>query len=181
MTASWKESYDRPRRCIKKPRRHFANKSPYSQGYGLSSSHVQMWELDHREGLVPKNWCFWTVVLEKTLENPLDSKEIKLVNPKGNQPWIFIERTVAEAEAPILWPPDAKNWLTGKDLTLGKIEGRRRRGWQRMIWLHSVTDSKDMSLSKLQEMVKNREAWCAAVHEVAVSDMTEWLNNNRVF
>ena len=99
---------------FKKQRHHFADKGLYSQRYGFSSSHVQMWELDHNEGQAPRNWCFWTVVLEKTLENPLDSKEIKPVKPKGNQAWIFNGRTDAEAEAPILWPPDAKSWLTGK-------------------------------------------------------------------
>ena len=103
---------------IKKQRYHFADKGPYSQSYGFSSSHVQMWELDHKAGWVPKYWCFWTVVLEKTLETPLDCKEIKPVNPKGNQPWIFIGRT--DAEAPILWPCNAKSWLTGKDPDAGK-------------------------------------------------------------
>ena len=124
-----------------------AGKSPYSQSYGFSSSHIQMWELDHIEGWALKNWCFQTLVLQKTLENPLDSKKIKPVNPKGNQPWIFVEST--DAEAPILWPPDAKSWLTGKTLLLGKTEGRRRRGQQRMRWLDGNIDSMDMSLSKL--------------------------------
>ena len=100
----------------------------YSQSYGFSTSHVQMWELDHKEGYVLKNWRFWIVVLEKTLESPLDSKEIKPVNPKGYQPWIVIGRTDAEAEAPILWLPDAESQLIRKDLMLGKIEGRKRRG-----------------------------------------------------
>ena len=102
--------------------------SPYIQSYGFSSSHVWMWELDCEESWVLKNWCFWTVVLEKTLESPWDCKEIQPVNPKGNQSWIFIGRTDAEVEAPILWPPDMKSWLTGKDLMLGKTEDRRRWG-----------------------------------------------------
>ena len=104
-----------PDKIIKKQRHHFANKGPYSQSYGFSSSHVWMWELNHKEHWEPKNWCFWTVVLEKTLESLLDCKEFKPVNPKGNQPWIFIGRTDAKAEAPILWLPDVKSWLTGKD------------------------------------------------------------------
>ena len=109
-----------PRQHIQKQRHYFANKSPSSQSYGFSSSHVWMWELDYKESWVLKNWCFWTVVLEKTLESPLDCKEIQPVHPKRNQSWIFIGRTHAEAETPILWPPDAKNWLTGKDLNAGK-------------------------------------------------------------
>ena len=115
--APWKKSYDKPGQCIKMQRHHFANKALSSQSHGFSSSHVQIWELDHKEGWAPKNWCFWTVVLEKTLESPLDYK-IKPVNPKGNQP--RIRRTDAEAQAPILWPPDAKSRLIGKDADAGK-------------------------------------------------------------
>ena len=116
----WKKSYDQPRQYIKKQRYYFANKGPSSQSYGSSSSHVWMWELDYKESLAPKNWCFWTVVLEKTLESPLDCKEIQPVHPKGNQSWMFIGKTDAEAETPILWPPDAKNWLIWKDHDSGK-------------------------------------------------------------
>ena len=119
---------------IKKQRRYFANKGPSSHSCDLNSSHVWMWELDYKESWVPKNWCFWTVLLEKTLESALDCKEIQPVHPKGNQSRIFIGRTDAEAETPILWAPDTKNWFE-KILRLGKIEGRRRRGWQRIRWL----------------------------------------------
>ena len=117
---SLEESYDQPRQDIKKQRHYFANKGPSSQSYGFSSGHVWMWELDYKENWEPKNWCFWTVVLEKTLGSPLDSKEIQPVHPKGNQSWIFIGRTDAKAETPILWQPDAKNWLTWKDADAGK-------------------------------------------------------------
>ena len=113
MLAPWKKNYDQPRQHIKKQRHYFANKGPSSQGYGFSSGHVWMWELDYKESWVPKTWCFWTVVLEKTLESPLDYKEIQPVHPKGNQSWIFIGRT--DAETPIIWPPHAKSWLIGKD------------------------------------------------------------------
>ena len=116
--APWKKSYDQPRKHIKKQRHYFANIDPSGQSYSFSSSHIWMWELDHKESGVPKNWCFWVVVLEKTLESPLDFKEIKPVNPKGNQSWILIGRT--ETETPILWPPDRKNWLIGKDPDEGK-------------------------------------------------------------
>ena len=147
---------------------------PYNQSYGFSSSHAWMWVLNHKEGWTMKNWCFWTVVLEKTLESPLDSKEIKPVNPKGNQPWVLIGRTDAKAEAPILWPPDVNNWLIGKDPDAGQ-DWSKRRGWQRMRWLDGITDSMNLSLSKLQEIAKNREAWHVAVH--GVTKCWTWLSN----
>ena len=122
------ESYDQLRWHIKKQRHYFVNKGPSSQGYGFSSTHVWMWDLDYKEGWAQKKWCFWTVVLEKTLESPLDCKEIQPVHPKGDQSWVFIGRTDAEAETPILWPLDAKSSLIGKDPDAGKYWGQEEKG-----------------------------------------------------
>ena len=168
MLAPWKKSYDKPRQCVKKQRHNFASKGLARQSYGFSSSHVRMWELEHKEGWALMKLCFWTMVLENILESPLDSKEMKPVNLKGDQPWIFISGTDVEAEAPILWLLDEKSWLIGKDPDAGKIKGKRRKGQQRMWWLDSITDSKDMNLSKLQDIVEDKGAWHAAVHGVTV-------------
>ena len=162
MLAPWKKSYDKPKQHIKKQRHYFADKGPSSQSYGFSSSYVWMGEL---KCWAPKNWCFWTVVLEKTLESPLDCKDIQPVHPKGNQSWIFIGRTDAEAETPILWPPDARNSLLANTLMLEKGTRRQKgtRGWDD--WMASLTQWTCV-LSKLMELVMDREAWRAAVHGV---------------
>ena len=140
MLTPWKKSYDQPRPHIKKQTRYFANKGPCSQRYGFSGSHVWMWEMDYNESWVPKNECFWTVMLEQILESPLDCKDIQLVHLKGNQSWMFIGRTDAEAKTPILWPPDAKNWLIWKDPNAGKDwrqKQKRMTGWD--VWIVSLT------------------------------------------
>ena len=150
--------------------------------YDFSSSHVWMWELDHKEGWRPKNWYFWTVVLEKTLESPLDCKEIQPVNPKRNQSWILTGRIHAEAKAPIFWPLDVKSWLTGKDPDAGK-DWRQEKGMTRdeMVGWHH--DSMDMNLNKLREMMKDREACCAVVHGITNSWtwLSGWTTATKIF
>ena len=157
----FQKSYRQP---IKKQRCYFANKDPSNQRYGFSSSHVWMWELDYKESWAPKNWCFWPVVLEKALWSPLDCKEIQPVHPKGNQSWIFIGRTDAEAETPILWSPDAKNWLIGKDPDAGKDWGQEEKGTteDEMVGWHHWLDGH--AFEQPSGVVMDREVWHAAVH-----------------
>ena len=179
MLVPWKKSSDQPRQSIKKQRHYFVDKRSSSQSCGFPSNHVWMWELDHKESWVPKNWCLWTVVLEKTLESPLDCKEIQPVHPKGDQSWIFIRRTDAEAEAPILWSPDENNWLIGKEsVMLGKIEGRRRRGRQDEIvgWLHQINEHEFEQALGVGDGQGNLE--CCSPLDHKELDRTEWLKNS---
>ena len=176
MLAPWKKSYDQTRQHIKKQRHYFANKGPFSQSYGFSNSHVWMWELDYKESWAPKNWCFWTVMLEKTLENPLDCKEIQPFHPKGNQSWIFSGRTDPEAETPILWLPDVKNWLTGKDPDAGKDWGQEQGmtedemvGWHH--WLDRHEFEQAPGVGDGQGILA-----CCSPWGCKESDMTEALN-----
>ena len=177
MLVLWKKSYDKPRQYIKKQRHYFANKGLSSQSYGFSSGHVWMWELDHKEGWMLKNWCFWTVVLEQTPENPLDFKEIQPVNPKGNQSWVFIGST--DAEAPIFWPPDVKSWLIGKDPDAGRdwrLEEKGTTEKEMVGWYHLLNGHEFEQALGDGEGQGSLE--CCSPWGRKESEMTERLNNN---
>jgi len=177
-------SYDQPRQHIKKQRHYFADKDLSSQSYGFSNSHVWTWELDYKESRAPKNQCFLTVVLEKTIESSLDCKEIKPVNPKGNQSWIVIGRTDAEAETPVLWPPDAKNWLIGKDPDSGQDRRQEEKGmtedemvgWHH--WLDGHEFEKALGVGDRQESLVCCNPWgCKEPNVSATSDWTELITS----
>ena len=182
MLTPWKKSYNQPRQHIIKRRHYFANKGLSSQSHGFSSGHVWMWELGYKESWGPKNWCFWTVVLEKTLESPLDSKEIKPVHPKGNQPWISIGRTDAEVETPILWPPDVKNWLIGKGPDAGKDWRQEEKGMteDKMIGWHHRLDGHEFEwapgIGDGQGSLACCSPWGPGVLQSKESDTTERLS-----
>ena len=174
---SLEKSYDKPREWIKKQRHYFADKGLSSQSYYFSSSHVWMWELDHKESLAPKNWCFWTMVLEKTLQSPLDCKEIKPVHPKGNQSWIFIGKTDTEAETPVLWPPNVKNWRTGKDPDVGKDWKQEEKGPKEdeMVGWHHQLDGQEFE--QVPGIVDGQGSLvCYSPWGHKELDMTEWMN-----
>ena len=177
MLIPWKESYDQTRQHIKKQRHHFVNKGPSSQGYVFSSGHVWMWELDYKESWTLKNWCFWTVVLEETLESPLNCKEIQPVHPKGDQSWIFIGRTEVEAEIPILWPLDAKSWFIGKDPDAGKDWGQEEKGMteDEMVGWHHWLDGHEFEWTLRVGDGQGGLACCDSWGHKEL-DTTEWLN-----
>ena len=175
MLVPWKKRYDELRQHIKKQRHYFADKSTQYHSYALFNNHARMWELDHKEGWASKNWCFWTVVQEKILESSLDSKEFKTVSPKGNQPWIFIGRTVAEAKAPILGAPYGKSQLTGKDPDAGKlwVQEKRETEDEMVEWNHQLNGHEFEWISGDSE--GQGSLACCSPWGHKESDMTEWL------
>ena len=177
MLAPWKESYYQPKQLIKKQRHYFTNKGPSSQSYDSSSSHVWIWELDYKESLALKNWCFWTVVLEKTLNSPLDCKEINPAHHKGNQSWIFIGWSDVETETPILWPPDLKNWLIGKDPDAGKDWRWDKKGMteDEMVGCHHRLNGHEFEWT-LGVGDGQGGLVCCSLWGHKELDMTEWLN-----
>ena len=177
--ASWQESDGRPRQCVEKQRRYFADKGLYSQGYGLPSGHIQLWELDHIEGRTSKNWCLQTVVLEKTPESPLDRKEIKPVSLKGDQPWVLTGRTDAEAEAPVFWSSDANRWPIGKVPDAGKDRGHKEKkvSENEMAGLHHWWNEHELGLTPGDGEGQGGLA-CCSPWGFKELDMTGWLNNN---
>ena len=174
------QTITKPDSMLQKHRYHFANKGPYSETYGFSSSNVQMWELDHKKGWELKNWCFWIVVLEKNLESPLDCKKIKPVNSKGNQPWIFIGRTDAEAEASILWPPKAKSQFIGKEPNAGKDWWQEEKGMaksERVGWHHGL-NGREFEQTPGDAKGQGSLAHCSPLG-LKELDTTWWLNSNK--
>ena len=176
MFTPWKKSYDQPSSNIKKQRHCFANKGPSSQSYSFFRSHVWMWELDYKESWALKNWCFWTVVLEKTLKSPLDCKEIQPVHPKGNKSWIFIGRTDAEAEVPIIWLPDGKNWLIWKNPDAGIDWGQEEKGTteDEMVGWHHWLDGHEFEQALGVGEVQGSPACCSP--SVCIRVRCDWEN-----